>query len=151
MRLALLEPDIAGNVGTLMRLSACLGVPLDLIEPMGFPLSDRQLVRAGLDYAARAVVVRHIDWTAFATARTGRLVAVETAGAVALGDADFQPGDTLLLGAESRGLPPAIVGAADLVVRIPLVPGSRSLNVAVAAALVLSEALRQTNGWPKGG
>ncbi len=148
VRLALHEPDIAGNVGTLMRLSACLAVPLDLIEPMGFPLADKQLARAGLDYAALAHVTRHADWAAFLASRTGRLVAIETGGAVALRDAIFHPGDTLLLGAESRGLPADVLAATDLVVRIPLVPGRRSLNVAVAAAIALGEALRQTNGWP---
>ena len=146
--LALLAPDIAGNVGTLMRLSACLAVPLALIEPLGFPLDDRKLARAGLDYADRARVTRYPDWAAFMAARPGRLIAVETGGAVRVDAARFLAGDTLLLGAESSGLPGWALAAADAVVTLPMLPGARSLNIALAAAMALGEALRQTSGWP---
>lgn len=148
MRLALFEPDIAGNVGTLLRLGACLGVPVDLIEPMGFAFGDRALARAGMDYAGRAEVVRHADWAAFERDVTGRLVLLTTAGAAPLPQARFAPGDVLLLGSEGSGVPPFVHGRVDVAVRIPMRPGMRSLNVAVAAAMVLGEALRQTDGWP---
>ncbi len=148
LRLALFEPDIAGNVGTLIRLGACLGVGIDLIEPMGFAYGDRSLARAGMDYAAHADIARHADWPAFQAAMAGRLVLIETDGAVPLPHAQFQPGDVLLLGAESAGVPRFVYEAAALTVRIPLVPGRRSLNVAVAAAIATGEALRQIKGWP---
>ncbi len=148
LRLALLAPDIAGNVGTLMRLSACLGVPLDLIEPLGFPFSDKKLARAGLDYAEAALVTRHADWSAFLDALPGRLVAIETGAPVRLDAARFLPGDTLLLGAETTGLPDWALARADDAVRLPMLPDRRSLNVALAAAMALGEALRQTESWP---
>ena len=147
MRLALYQPDIAGNVGTILRLAACLGVAVDLIEPMGFAFSDRALARAGMDYAAQAEVTRHADWAAF-EAQAGRLVLLTTQGGVRLDEARFDPGDTLLLGSESAGVPAHVHDRADLRVAIPMRPGFRSLNVAVAGAIALGEALRQTNGWP---
>lgn len=150
MRIALFEPDIAGNVGTLLRLAACLGVDLDLIEPMGFPWSDRALARAGMDYAAQARVRRHVDWPAFRGSVRGRIVLLTTAGATPLSAARFAADDVLLLGSESAGVPPHVHEAADARVRIPMRPGMRSLNVAVAGAMVLAEALRQTGGWPDG-
>jgi tRNA (cytidine/uridine-2'-O-)-methyltransferase len=148
MRLALLEPDQAGNVGTILRLAACLGVPLDIIEPCGFAFSDRALKRAGMDYAARAAATRHSGWAAFEAGLEGRLVLFTTAGAVPLPEARFEPGDVLLFGSESRGAPPEVHARAELRVRIPQVPGTRSLNLAVAAGIGLAEALRQTGGWP---
>jgi len=148
LRLALFEPDIAGNVGTLIRLGACLGLGIDLIEPMGFAFGDRSLARAGMDYAAHADIARHADWSEFRAAVGGRLVLVETDGAVALPQARFLPGDVLLFGAESAGVPRFVYDAAAASVRIPLVPGRRSLNVAVAAAIATGEALRQIKGWP---
>lgn len=148
MRLALFQPDIAGNVGTILRLGACLGVPVDLIEPMGFPWSDRALARAGMDYAARAEVRRHADWEAFASQVPGRIVLLTTRGGTRLDEARFAPGDTLLLGSESAGAPDFVHDRADLALRIPLAPGFRSLNVAIAAGIALGEALRQTGGWP---
>ncbi len=147
MRIALHQPDIAGNVGTILRLAACLGVQVDLIEPMGFAFSDRALARAGMDYAAHAEVVRHADWDAFEAQVPGRIVLLTTAGAVRLDDARFLAGDTLLLGSESAGVPRTVHDRADLRVMIPMRPGFRSLNVAVAGALALGEALRQTGGW----
>ncbi|HVI99804.1 MAG TPA: tRNA (cytidine(34)-2'-O)-methyltransferase [Sphingomonas sp.] len=148
MRLALHQPDIAGNVGTILRLAACLGVAVDLIEPMGFAFSDRALARAGMDYAAQAEVTRHADWGAF-EAQAGRIVLLTTQGGVRLDEAKFEPGDTLLLGSESAGVPAHVHDRADLSVRIPMRAGFRSLNVAVAGAIVLGEALRQTRGWPR--
>jgi tRNA (cytidine/uridine-2'-O-)-methyltransferase len=148
MRLALFEPDIAGNVGTLLRLSACLGIGVDLIEPMGFAWSDRALARAGMDYAAAAAVTRHADWAAFETSVMGRIVLLTTAGAAPLPQARFEAGDVLLLGSESRGVPAHVHDRADCRVRIPMRAGFRSLNVAVAGAIALGEALRQTGGWP---
>jgi len=147
MRLALFQPDIAGNVGTALRTAACLGVAVDLIEPMGFAWSDRALARAGMDYAAQAAVVRHVDWRAFEAQVSGRLVLLTTAGATPLPQARFEPDDVLLLGAESTGAPDYVHARADLRVRVPMRAGFRSLNVAIAGAMVLGEALRQT-GWP---
>ncbi len=149
MRLALYEPDQAGNVGTIIRLAACLGVPLDVIEPCGFPFSDRALKRAGMDYAELAAVTRHSGWAAFEARLPGRLVLFTTAGALPLREAWFEPADTLLLGSESRGAPEEVHARADLRVRIPQAPVTRSLNIAVAAGIGLAEALRQTNGWPR--
>jgi tRNA (cytidine/uridine-2'-O-)-methyltransferase len=147
MRLALYEPDQAGNVGTIMRLAACLGVPLDLVEPMGFPWGDRALKRAGMDYAELANVTRHADWAAFAAGLTGRLVLFTTAGAVRLPEARFDSGDVLLFGSESRGVPEAVHELAELTVRIPQVAGTRSLNLAVAAGIGVAEAVRQAGLW----
>lgn len=148
MRIALHQPDIAGNVGTILRLAACLGVPVDLIEPMGFAFSGRALARAGMDYAAQAEVVRHVDWDAFLGAVPGRIVLLTTSGAERLDQAVFRADDTLLLGSESAGVPQVVHDRADVRVTIPMRPGFRSLNVAVAGALALGEALRQTEGWP---
>lgn len=148
MRIALHQPDIAGNVGTILRMAACLGVGVDLIEPMGFAWGDRALRRAGMDYAGRAEVTRHADWAAFAAGVTGRLVLFTTAGKVALAKAAFSADDVLLFGSENTGAPPEVHARADLLVRIPLRPGFRSLNVAVAAAMATGEALRQLDGWP---
>jgi tRNA (cytidine/uridine-2'-O-)-methyltransferase len=149
MRLALYEPDQAGNVGTLLRLAACLGVAVDVIEPCGFPWGDRALKRAGMDYAELAAVTRHADWAAFEARLAGRLVLFTTAAdALPLPQARFEPGDVLLFGSESRGAPEEVHARADLRVRIPQVADTRSLNLAVAAGIGLAEALRQTAGWP---
>jgi tRNA (cytidine/uridine-2'-O-)-methyltransferase len=148
MRLALYQPDIAGNVGTILRTAACLGAAVDLIEPMGFPWSNRALARAGMDYADRALVTRHADWADFAGAVPSRLVLFTTRGAVRLDEARFAPDDTLLFGSESAGVPEEVHARADLRVMIPMRPGMRSLNVAVSAGIALAEALRQTDGWP---
>ena len=148
MRLALFQPDQAGNVGAVLRLGACLGVAVDVIAPCGFPWSDRALRRAGMDYAGIADVTRHADLAAFERALAGRLVLFTTAGAVPLPEARFEAGDTLLFGSESRGAPEAVHARADLRVRIPQVEGTRSLNLAVAAGIGLAEALRQTGTFP---
>ena len=148
MRIALYQPDQAGNVGTILRLAACLGVPVDIVEPCGFPFSDRALKRAGMDYAELAAVTRHSGWTAFEARIEGRLVLLTTAASERIDTVRFLPGDTLLLGSESRGAPSEVHRRADLRVRIPQAKGTRSLNIAVAAGIALAEALRQTNGWP---
>jgi tRNA (cytidine/uridine-2'-O-)-methyltransferase len=147
MRIALFEPDQAGNVGTILRLAACLGTPVDIVEPCGFPWADKALKRAGMDYAEIADVTRHPSWAAFEAALPGRLVLFTTAGAVPLPAARFEPADTLLFGSESTGAPPDVHARAQLRVRIPQAPETRSLNLAVAAG-ILAEALRQTGGWP---
>ncbi|PAX09439.1 tRNA (cytidine(34)-2'-O)-methyltransferase [Sphingomonas lenta] len=148
MRVALFEPDIAGNVGTILRTAACFGVPVDLIEPMGFPWGTAALRRSGMDYADAVEVRRHEDWNAFRTATPGRLVLATTRGAVGLWDARFEAGDVLLLGSEGRGAPDHVHAAAGLRVAIPMRPGMRSLNVAVAGAMVLGEMLRQVHPKP---
>lgn len=149
MRIALYQPEIAGNVGAILRLTACYGVPVDIIEPCGFAFSDKRLARAGMDYAAEAEIVRHVDWAAFEATRTGRLIAMTTRGSVPLHHARFEPGDVLLMGSEGAGLPDEVHAAADLRVRIPLRPGFRSLNVGMSAGIALTEALRQTGGLPE--
>jgi tRNA (cytidine/uridine-2'-O-)-methyltransferase len=149
MRIALFQPDQAGNVGTILRLAACLGVPVDIIEPCGFPWSDRALRRAGMDYAEIANVTRHADWGSFQASLRGRLVLMTTKGATSLPSASFQGEDTLLMGSESAGVPDEVHARAELRVRIPQAAGTRSLNIAVAAGIGLAEALRQTDGWPR--
>ena len=151
MRLALYEPDIPQNAGSLMRLGACLGVGIDIIEPCGFLLTDRNFRRAGMDYLKSADICRHASWTRFYeghAARPGRLVLLTTKGDMAYCDYRFGPDDTLLVGRESAGVPQQVHEAADTRLVIPLRPGLRSLNVAQAAAMVLGEALRQTSGFP---
>jgi tRNA (cytidine/uridine-2'-O-)-methyltransferase len=149
MRIALYQPDQAGNVGTILRLAACLGAGVDIVEPCGFPFSDRALKRAGMDYLEIAAVTRHASWAAFEAQVHGRLVLFTTAGAVPLPQARFESGDTLIFGSESRGAPAQVHARADLRVRIPQAEATRSLNIAVAAGIALAEALRQTDGWPE--
>jgi tRNA (cytidine/uridine-2'-O-)-methyltransferase len=152
LRIALYQPDIAGNVGTILRLAACLNVPCDIIEPCGFPFSDKALKRAGMDYAVAANVARHAEWAAFREATSGkRLVLMTSKGSTSLFDTTFQPNDILLMGSEGAGVPDDVHAAADLRIRIPMAAGFRSLNVAVAAGIALSEALRQTGQLPKDG
>jgi tRNA (cytidine/uridine-2'-O-)-methyltransferase len=152
MRLALYQPDIAQNTGTMLRLAACLGIPVDIIGPAGFDLSERALKRAGLDYIGHADILRHASWAAFEAWRDAagscRLVLLTTRGEVAYTAFAFAPSDILLLGRESAGVPEDVRTAADALVRIPMRTGLRSLNVAVAAAMVLGEALRQTSLFP---
>jgi tRNA (cytidine/uridine-2'-O-)-methyltransferase len=147
--LALFQPDIPQNTGTLLRLGACLGVPVHVIGPAGFDLSDRALRRAGLDYLDHATLVRHVGWSAFLEATGGRRLVLATtrADATHVGFA-FRPDDIILLGRESAGVPEAVHDRADARVRIPLRPGLRSLNVAIAGAMLMQEALRQTDGFP---
>ena len=151
IRLALYQPDIAANTGAVLRLGACFGVPIHIIHPAGFALSDRTLRRAGMDYLERAERVEHADWAAFeawAQKDGGRLVALTTRGETRLPDFAFRPDDILLLGRESAGLPEPVLARADQRLRIPLNAGARSLNVAVAAGIAAAEALRQTGAFP---
>ncbi|AWJ86531.1 tRNA methyltransferase (plasmid) [Azospirillum sp. TSH58] len=149
MRLVLFEPDIPQNAGTLMRLAAGLGVPLDLIEPCGFVLDDRKLRRAGMDYIDQLSLVRHSSWAAYrALPQAGRLVLLTTRGAVPYTDFAFAPDDRIMVGRESAGVPDEVHEAADVRLVIPLKPPARSLNVALSAAMVLGEALRQTAALP---
>ena len=149
MRLALFQPDIPQNVGAAIRLAACLGVPLDIIEPCGFPVSDRALKRVAMDYDAQVEMVRHDSWTKFLdheARREGRLVLFTTRGASPYCDYAFQNRDTLLFGRESAGVPDDVHDRADARLIIPI--RGRSLNVTKAAAMALGEALRQTGGFP---
>jgi tRNA (cytidine/uridine-2'-O-)-methyltransferase len=148
MRLALFEPDIPQNTGTLLRLGACLGIGVDIIEPCGFLFTDKGLKRAGMDYLELANYRRHDSWAAFEAQRAGRLVLLTSKAAHAYTEFVFAPDDVLLLGRESAGVPDSVRDAADARLRIPLMPGLRSLNVALAASMVLGEALRQTEGFP---
>jgi tRNA (cytidine/uridine-2'-O-)-methyltransferase len=152
MRLALFQPDIPQNTGALLRLAGCLGLGVDLIEPAGFVLSDRRLMRAGMDYIDLVPLMRHASWEAFLearrTAHAGRLVLLTTRAKTAYADFAFAASDILLLGRESAGVPDDVHRSADARLRVPMVQGARSLNVALAAAMVLSEALKQTDGFP---
>lgn len=151
MRLALYQPQIAGNVGAVLRLGACLGVAVDLIEPLGFAWDDKRVARAAMDYIDHVSVTRHADWEAFERQATGRIVLLTTKGATPLHDIAFQPDDILLFGNEGRGAPPEVHARADARVVVPMAPGPRSLNLATTAAIVVAEALRQTGGWPESG
>lgn len=149
MRLALFQPDIPQNTGAVLRLAGCLGLGVDLIEPAGFVFSDRRLRRAGMDYVDLVPLARHASWEKFLAARTGRLVLLTTRAGPSFADFAFAATDILLLGRESAGVPDNVHECADARIRVPMAPGARSLNVALAAAMVLSEALRQTDGFPK--
>lgn len=144
MRLAMFQPDIPQNLGAAIRLCACLGIGLDVIRPAAFPLDDRDLRRTAMDYADAAEITLHAGWQAFEAARgESRLVLMTTRGATDLHDFAFRPDDVLLMGRESAGVPEQVHDGADARIRIPLVPGARSLNVVSAAAMALGEAIRQ--------
>ena len=145
MRIALYQPDIAGNTGTILRLAACLGLDVHIVEPAGFDLSDRNLKRAGMDYLEMAALTRHVDWAAFEAwrrAQASRLVLFTTKAETAYTDFAYAPDDVLLFGRESAGVP-------DTRLTIPMQPGARSLNLAMSAAMVAGEAVRQTGGVRK--
>jgi tRNA (cytidine/uridine-2'-O-)-methyltransferase len=149
MRIALYQPDIAQNAATLIRLGACLGVAVDIIEPCGFVFADKGFRRAGMDYLDQADMKRHVSWTAFLENRVpGRIVLLTTRSSDPYTAFAFRPDDTLLLGRESAGVPDDVHPRGDARLRIPLRAGLRSINVAQAGAMVLGEALRQTNGFP---
>lgn len=153
MEIALYEPDIPQNTGTVLRLGACLGVPVHMIEPAGFPITDRAFRRAGLDYLDHVEIVRHVSFAAFDAwrrARARRLVLLTTRSTQAYLSFAFTPADILLCGRESAGVPDKVHAAVDATVTIPMRKGMRSLNIAVAGAIVLGEALRQTGGFPNG-
>ena len=152
MRIALYQPDIPQNTGTILRMAACLGVEVDLIGPAGFDMSDRSFRRAGLDYLDHVSIRRHVGWDAFMVSRrqessAGRLVLLTTKGSQSHLEFDFVSADCLLLGRESAGVPESVHNACDARVRVPMAVGLRSLNVAICAAMVVGEALRQTDGF----
>src|SRR5215207_1809233 len=148
---ALFEPDIPQNAGAIMRLGTCFGVPVHIIHPAGFALSDHNFKRAGMDYQSRADLIEHDNWDAFQVwrrERGRRIVALSTHGSERLDRFRFDDNDVLLLGRESAGLPATIKEAADALLRIPMLAGNRSLNVATAASIAVFEALRQTGTLP---
>lgn len=152
LRLALYQPDIPQNAGTMIRLAACLGVAVDIVEPAAFDVSDRNFRRSGMDYLERAAVTRHDSFRAFEAWRREaghRLVLAETDGTTAHTDFAFRRGDIVMVGRESAGVPPEVYAAAEASVYVPMRHGLRSLNVALAAAMVLGEALRQVGGYPQ--
>ena len=153
LAIALYEPDIPQNTGTIMRLAACLGLPVHFVGPAGFDTSERAFRRAGLDYLEHVSFANHVTFSAFDNWRRGegrRLVLLTTKSETPYTAFGFRPDDVLLCGRESSGVPEAIHGAADARVRVPLRPHLRSLNVAVSLAMVAGEALRQTGGFPDG-
>ena len=149
MRLALYEPDIPQNTGAILRLCACLGVGVDLIEPFGFIWNDRRLKRAGMDYLDQVALTRHRSWAAFQALPRGRTVLLTTHGTLPYHRFAFAADDTLLFGRESAGVPETVHAGVDARIVIPMRPGLRSINVAMAAAMVLGEALRQTELLPR--
>ncbi len=150
MRLALYQPDIPQNTAAVLRLCACLGVPVDIIEPCGFVLDDRRMRRVGMDYLDKVDIERHASWNAFRSGlgAANRLVLLTTGGEIPHTGFAYQVDDILLFGRESAGVPAAVHEAAQARLKVPLRPGLRSLNVAMTAAMVLGEALRQTDGYP---
>jgi tRNA (cytidine/uridine-2'-O-)-methyltransferase len=149
MRIALYEPDIPQNTGTILRLAACLGIEAHIVEPAGFPSSDRAFRRAGMDYLDQVALRRHVSWAAFDDWRRSEglnLILFTTSATVSYLDHDFRPTDVLMFGRESAGVPEAVHQAADARLLIPMQPGLRSINVAMVAAMALGEAMRQTNG-----
>lgn len=147
IRIALYQPDIAGNTGTILRLAACLGLAVDIIEPAGFDISDRNLKRAGMDYLSSVALTRHISWAHFEAWRqqTGRrLVLGSTKASDRYTDFAFRDDDILLFGRESAGVPDHVHDLADGRILIPMIEGQRSINVAMSAAMIAGEALRQT-------
>jgi tRNA (cytidine/uridine-2'-O-)-methyltransferase len=153
VRLALYQPDIPQNTGTMLRMAACLGVAVDIVEPAGFDVSDRNFRRAGLDYLDALDVTRHSSWRAFEAFRAERrlrLVLATTKAATPYTEFAFEATDVVLVGRESAGVPDEVHAAADARIVVPMRPGLRSLNVAVAAAMILGEALRQTGAFPPG-
>ncbi len=153
MELALFQPDIAGNTGTILRLCACLNTPCHIIEPCGFPFSEKALKRAGMDYLDVAQMTRHADWHAFhdwTTRNKKRLVLMTTKGATPLSQAAFTTRDVILMGSESNGAPDYVHTASAARIFIPMHKAARSLNIAVAAGIALAEGLRQTDDFPNG-
>ena len=150
MRLCLYQPEIAGNVGAVMRLGACFGVPIDLIEPMGFEWDDKRVRRTAMDYIDHVEVIRHPSFNAFRRGVPGRLILFTTKAERSPYDFAFQSDDVLMFGQESAGVPSEIATASDARLRIPIRPEVRSFNLATSAALALGEALRQTKSLPSG-
>ena len=153
MPIALFEPDIPQNTGTIHRLAACFGIEAHLIEPAGFPTSDRAFRRAGMDYLDAVKLMRHPSWEAFEEwrkAQDRRLVLFTTRASMSYLDHRYEPRDILLFGRESAGVPDHVHAAADVRLRVPMLAGLRSLNVAMTCAMAVGEALRQTGGFARG-
>lgn len=149
MRIALYQPDIPQNAGTIIRLGACFGVPVDIIEPCGFVWSEPKLKRAGMDYLTLANVTRYENWDRYIHETSGRLVLLTTKARLPYHETQFFADDRLLFGRESAGVPDDVHDHADIRLTIPMAPAARSLNVALSAAMVTAEALRQTGGFPR--
>jgi tRNA (cytidine/uridine-2'-O-)-methyltransferase len=154
LRIALFQPDIPGNTGTIIRTAACFGLGVDVIEPAGFDLSDRAMKRSGMDYIEQAALTRHLNWEAFMMSQRAanrRLVLATTKAAIAYTDFEFSAGDTLLFGRESAGVPDFAHDAAEMRVIIPMAAGRRSLNIAVSVGIIAAEAVRQLNIFSSSG
>lgn len=155
MRLALYQPDIPQNTGTLLRLGACLDLQIDIIEPCGFLFNEKSMRRAGMDYLEFSKYRRHNSWNDFLEYRAqhpeeyGRIVLLTTHGATSFIDFEFKENDIILMGRESAGVPDSVHNLADARLLIPMNPNARSINMAVSAAMAITEGLRQTNGFPK--
>lgn len=151
MDIALYQPEIAGNVGAILRTCACFEIRCRIIDPCGFAFSERSLKRAGMDYAERVEIMRHADWSAFEQSITesgSRIVLMTSKGSTALPEFTFEPDDIILMGSESAGVPESVHARADARVHIPMATGFRSLNIGVATGIALAEGLRQTAQWP---
>ena len=147
-RLVMYQPDMPQNLGNMLRLCACLGAPAELIEPCGFPFDEKRMKRAGMDYIDQVALTRHASWAAFQAWRARqpiapRLILLSAHATISYTDFAYQPGDLLMVGQESAGVPEAVTHACDSAITIPMAPGVRCLNVSSAAAIILSEALRQ--------
>jgi tRNA (cytidine/uridine-2'-O-)-methyltransferase len=149
MRIALYQPEIAGNVGAVLRLAACMGVAVDIIEPTGFTFSDSRMKRAGMDYIEIAAMTRHASWCDFQVTRSGRLILMTTKGDQSPYSFQFADDDVLLFGQESAGVPAEVAAACNARLRIPIAAPARSLNLSVSVGIATVEALRQTGGLPK--
>jgi tRNA (cytidine/uridine-2'-O-)-methyltransferase len=149
MRLCLYQPEIPQNAGTLLRMAACLGLGVDIIEPCGFGISDRRLQRAGMDYLDQVDLKIHVSWEDYLATKPCRLILLDTGATQSYTDFSFEPTDTLMVGQESIGVPDGVKQAVHGQVRIPMLPGLRSFNVAISAAMVVGEAYRQTGLFPK--
>ena len=148
MRLAIYQPEIPGNLGAMLRLAACFGVAVDIVEPCGFAFSDKRMKRAGMDYIDHVTLTRHVDWSAFRAAQTGRVLLLSSKADTRVHDFAFAADDVLLFGQESAGVPDSVRDECNAALRIPLGIHVRSLNVSVAAGIALGEALRQTGQLP---
>ena len=151
MHLALYQPDIPQNTGAMLRLAACFGLPVDVIEPTGFVFGEARMRRAGMDYWDRVTIRRHSDWDSFRAERRAadsRLILMTTRGTLIYTDFVFQAGDTIVMGRESAGVPDSVHAACDARLVVPMQTGSRSLNVAQTAAIAVAEGLRQIKGFP---
>lgn len=150
LKIALYQPDIPGNTGTILRFAACMGLSVEIIEPASFVMSDKNLKRAGMDYIAAATMTRHVNYAAFEEWRKAsgrRVILASTKGALPYTEFEFRPDDILMFGRESAGVPDHVHDNADARILIPMVEGQRSINVALSAAMIAGEAMRQTGAF----